>query len=152
MNLDIGSGLNPKKGYLHLDKERGSPHLEVRGSINQLPFIDNVFERVNVDNVLEHLDNPLKALGEVKRITKGTACFMVPNGKYYTWKTSDSNNEHLFSWNKYTFYNFLKTQFKYVFIDPSIRQLKKPNLKYKIFLSILQALFEKNELTGICKN
>jgi len=150
MILDIGCGQHPISKAIHLDVNKGSKHLDVLASIYNLPFNENSFQAVHCSNVFEHLKDPFKALQEVHRVSR-RAYIKVPNSKYYTWKTSDSNNEHLYSWNRWTLYNFLKLKYTMVFISESIRQIVKPNMKYKLFLALVSALFDRsNELLAEC--
>lgn len=50
-----------------------------------LPYDDEVFDVVFSDNVLEHLDDPLAVLGEVRRVLKpgGVFLFKTPNKHHY---------------------------------------------------------------------
>jgi SAM-dependent methyltransferase len=45
-------------------------HTDVVGDAHQLPFRDNVFDRVFAFNVFEHLANPKKAAAEILRVLK----------------------------------------------------------------------------------
>lgn len=59
-------------------KER--PHLDVRkGDIYNIPFKDNSFDLVICCEVLEHLEQPEKALAELERVTKNYVILSVPN-------------------------------------------------------------------------
>lgn len=48
------------------------------GSIYKLPFSDNSFDAVLCNEVLEHLDDPLRALDEMKRVTRRHVLISVP--------------------------------------------------------------------------
>ena len=56
-----------------------------------LPFDDNSFDSVLLDNVLEHLDNPISLLNEIKRVLceDGSLLIGVPGEKGY-----DSDSDH----------------------------------------------------------
>ena len=103
MRLEVGCGWtederDPPKGrypfrpmlkgsdvvYLELKPpEAGaSPRLAwVVGDAHRLPFVDRCFEEVASSHVLEHLDDPLLALCEMRRVLKeGRRCHIwVPN-------------------------------------------------------------------------
>lgn len=51
----------------------------IKCSAYRLPFNDNIFDAVATIEILEHLDNPEKALEEIKRVAKKWIIFSVPN-------------------------------------------------------------------------
>ena len=53
---------------------RPGPGVDVVGSVYDLPFSDNTFDMVLCMVVLEHLEDPPKAISEIKRVLK-------PNGR-----------------------------------------------------------------------
>ncbi len=56
------------------------PHLTLRkGNIYKLPYKDNSFDIVICSEVLEHLENPEKALQELIRVSKKHIVLSVPN-------------------------------------------------------------------------
>ena len=83
--LDVGCGLGLLKNYL--DKNRVNKYIgldvegkiDVHGSIYDLPFKDEVFDTVVMSEVLEHLEHPLDAFREVKRVCKSRIILTVPN-------------------------------------------------------------------------
>ncbi len=84
--LEIGSGSNPflrsdvlLDKYPIISKEHRS-NLKVAeihkrpfvlGDAEELPFLNNSFDFIIARHVLEHLNNPRKFIGELKRISKG---------------------------------------------------------------------------------
>jgi ubiquinone/menaquinone biosynthesis C-methylase UbiE len=50
----------------------------VKASAEHLPFRDNSFIEVYSSHLLEHLDNPDKALAEMKRVSKKTVRIILP--------------------------------------------------------------------------
>jgi 2-polyprenyl-3-methyl-5-hydroxy-6-metoxy-1,4-benzoquinol methylase len=73
--------------FLHAAVEIGSkvhPDLHLKqGNIYDLPYKDNAFDVVLCTEVLEHLENPEKALKELKRVTKKYCIISVPNEPWF---------------------------------------------------------------------
>ncbi len=100
-------------------KER--PHLDLRvGDIYKIPFKDNSFDLVICSEVLEHLQDPKKALSELHRVTKKYIILSVPNeplfrvanfirGKNLTRLGNDI--EHVQHWSGESFERFVSEKF-----------------------------------------
>lgn len=56
-------------------KERGCEAYEM--PVDELPFEDGSFDSVLLDNVLEHLADPISLLTEVKRVMRSDAVFVI---------------------------------------------------------------------------
>lgn len=160
VKLDIGCGnLNSvhsgdhvffnSKDVIHIDIKKKSYHLEVQTSVNSLPFKDNFFDISYLSHVLEHLENPLLALKEIKRVTKKTVVVRVPNASYFRFK--DEHEEHLFSWTPSTIESLLNKVFTNVKITTSKRYNKKRNYIKKIVFAIATLFLKNNEIVIICK-
>jgi len=87
------------------------------GDIYKLPYKDNSFDLVICTEVLEHLDNPKKALAELRRISSKYILLSVPNepffimanflrGKYI--KRFGNHPEHINHWTNPGFKMFLR--------------------------------------------
>ncbi len=65
-------------GYVTADIE--SPLAKVKMDIHQMPFVENRFDVVLCNHVLEHVQNDLQALAEIHRVLKpgGYAILQVP--------------------------------------------------------------------------
>jgi ubiquinone/menaquinone biosynthesis C-methylase UbiE len=60
------------------------PDLKLRqGNIYELPYKDNEFDLVLCTEVLEHLEDPEKALKELKRVAKRYCVISVPNEPWF---------------------------------------------------------------------
>ena len=56
------------------------PHLTIKqGSVYELPYKDNSFDLIVCTEVLEHLEEPAKALKEMLRVSKKHLIISVPN-------------------------------------------------------------------------
>ena len=154
MILDIGSG-TPSfyhkrldlNDVIHADISKTATHLEIQCSIYNLPFKDNGIKIIHVCHVLEHLDEPLKAIKEIFRVSKNYAIIKVPNAVYFKWKKESP--EHIFSWNQSTLFNLLTRYFSIVTIEPTQRNIGTSRLK-KILYLVITLFHRKNELTAIC--
>lgn len=89
--LDVGCGngsyvdvLLPEHDTMGMDWARlpawdAQPHRFVVGSAEDLPFATRSFDTVACFETLEHLEDPVKALGELRRVTRGNVLLTVPN-------------------------------------------------------------------------
>lgn len=68
MIVDIGVGENPR-GDVNIDMVR-TKHCNLIASVEYLPIKDESVETLLCSQVLEHLDNPVKALREINRVLK----------------------------------------------------------------------------------
>lgn len=101
-----------KIGKLH------HPDLDIRiGNIYDLAFENNSFDAVICTEVLEHLEDPSKAVDELKRVTKKYIIISVPNepffiganllrGKYL--KGFGNHPEHINHWTAWGIENYLR--------------------------------------------
>jgi len=107
-NLDDAIKLG-KKMYPNLKLQKGSAY--------DLDFKDSSFELIICTEVLEHLDDPHKAVEEMKRVSSKYLLFSVPNepffiganllrGKYL--KTFGNHPEHINHWTFWGFERMLK--------------------------------------------
>jgi|APSaa5957512535_1039671.scaffolds.fasta_scaffold22148_3 SAM-dependent methyltransferase len=89
-------GIDLTQKYLDIAAKNKDLKIEF-GSAEDIPFDDNTFELVILDQVMEHLINPKKAFQEAKRVLKkgGLFCIGVPDAGRY-------NQEYFFD-----FYWFL---------------------------------------------
>ena len=90
--IDIGSGNSPYKKYIienvdeYISVDKGDIHRHMLGTskeqffdadIKDLPFEDNSFDTIILTQVLEHIDEPTKALDEVKRVLKKNGVIII---------------------------------------------------------------------------
>jgi 2-polyprenyl-3-methyl-5-hydroxy-6-metoxy-1,4-benzoquinol methylase len=96
------------------------PELNLKkGDVYKLDYKDNSFDLSICTEVLEHLENPTKAVEEIRRVTSKYIVFSVPNepffilanllrGKYI--KSFGNHPEHINHWTIKGFESFLKKQ------------------------------------------
>jgi predicted SAM-dependent methyltransferase len=72
--LDLGCGSSKREGFLGVDSLQ-LPGVDIVHNLTQFPypFEDNSIEEIWMDNVLEHLPNPLRVMEELHRICKNGA-------------------------------------------------------------------------------
>lgn len=74
--LDVGCGARPYEplfaphasSYVGVDPV-DNPRAELKGSIEDLPVEDSSYDVVLCNQVLEHCDNPVRAVSELRRVT-----------------------------------------------------------------------------------
>jgi SAM-dependent methyltransferase len=63
--VDIGGGLNPRNGYVTIDKEDANILCDLNDGI---PLADNSVGVLNASHILEHLKDPYKSMSEIHRV------------------------------------------------------------------------------------
>jgi ubiquinone/menaquinone biosynthesis C-methylase UbiE len=79
------------------------------GSIYDIPFKDRSFDLVICNEVLEHVDDPGKALSELERVTKKYCLISVPHEPWFmmanflrgkNWSRWGNDIEHIQHWSR----------------------------------------------------
>jgi hypothetical protein len=78
------SGIDPVTKYVETAKENNTHDIRV-GAAELIPFADKVFDLIVMDQVMEHLVNPIYAFREAKRVLTdgGLLCLGVPDAMRY---------------------------------------------------------------------
>ena len=113
------TGVDVSEGALAYAREHYGEHATFRkGSVYKLPFSDNSFDAVLCSEVLEHLDEPLKAVGELKRVARSTVLITVPREPYFKWLNDmgraigvSLDPGHVNFWTKRSFQDFINAHF-----------------------------------------
>lgn len=94
------------------------PDIKIKkGTIYDLPYKDNSFDLVLCTEVLEHLDEPEKALKELVRVSKKYLVISVPNEPFFmfaqfvrgkNWSRLGNDIEHINHWTMFGFPKFIK--------------------------------------------
>jgi len=92
MILDVGCGsgeyesVSSRRGQVNIDiqKPKDKPSNFVLCDAHKLPFQSGVFEKALLIDVIEHLNSPIVALKELKRVVEkeGTIILGTPNALY----------------------------------------------------------------------
>ena len=109
--LNFGAGLDIRKGYVNLDVLK-LPGIDVVHDFNKFPypFKNNEFNYVYTSHVLEHLDDLVKVMTELKRISKKGAKILI-RVPHFSCGVSyrDPTHKRLFSY--FTFEYFTEESF-----------------------------------------
>lgn len=93
MILDVGCGSGffqdskeiKNRGFINIDilKPKNKIRNFVLCDCHNLPFKDNIFEKVLFIDVIEHIENPTKTLKELKRVSNNKIIIGTPNSIYF---------------------------------------------------------------------
>lgn len=92
-----------------------------KGNIYELPYRDNEFDLVLCTEVLEHLEDPEKALKELVRVSRKYLVISVPNEPFFmlaqlirgkNWSRFGNDIEHINHWTMLGFPKFVKKNSK----------------------------------------
>jgi SAM-dependent methyltransferase len=136
--LEVGAYGNPSYGKYFSNKIgldiRPGPGVDVVGDVYQLPFGDNEFDIVLCMVVLEHLEEPSRAIVEMRRVLKpgGKILVSVP----FLFPIHDSPND---------FWRFTKYGLKVLFKDWDIVELSAETNFNETFAVLLQRVGYQTE-------
>lgn len=113
------SGVDVKEEAIEYAKKHFGERARFRpGSIYKLPFSDKSFDTVLCSEVLEHLDDPNRAVGELKRVARNYVVISVPHEPYFQWLNNLGRLLHLAAdpghvnfWTSKTFQAFINAHF-----------------------------------------
>lgn len=76
--LDLGCGKRKQKSAIGIDISKDTD-ADIVHDLNKFPypFSDNEFDYIYADNIIEHLDDVVKVLEELHRITKNSATIKI---------------------------------------------------------------------------
>ena len=103
MKLNLGCGRDIRSGYINVDSVK-LPGVDKVFDLNKKrwPFKENTFDEINCKDIIEHLDDPLKAMSEIWRISKPEAIIRIHvpffPGMY---AVGDLTHKHFFNYNSF---------------------------------------------------
>ena len=135
---------------IYLDKI-ALPRINVVHDLNSFPypFKDSEFDEVCAEHVLEHLDNVVRVIEELWRITKPDGIMKIIVPAWNAWQAyTDPTHKHFFTRESFDFWDSTtsigKERGYYIAQKCKIKvEEKKIRFFDKSFLSILQPLFNK---------
>ena len=107
VNIDLFQGKTPHTSQQYIESRKITNF--VNADAHKLPFRDSVFFYTKCSHVLEHLEKPIEAIKEMKRVSKGVSVVYVPSNL-----NKDRTKTHLYSWTNWTLNNFMKRIFNNV--------------------------------------
>ena len=122
--LDLGCGKKKRQGAIGVDySDRHDADIIHDLNVFPYPFDDDSIDQVYLDNVLEHLDDPMAVMAEVHRISKKGARIKVIVPYFRSvWAFIDPTHRHFFTVDSFAFYDpehlicqrydYVKTRFK----------------------------------------
>jgi len=108
--LTIGCGKDIKKDFVNLDIAK-LPGVDVIHNLNKYPwpFKDNEFEYIYCDNVLEHLEDIIKPLEEIWRISRSKARIRIIVPIFPSvWSFCDPTHKSIYT---YFTFNYFRLKF-----------------------------------------
>lgn len=122
--LDLGCGKKKRPGAIGVDySDRHNADIIHDLNVFPYPLKENEFDYIYLDNVLEHLEAPMRVMEEVHRICKlgGQVKVIVPYFRSQ-WAFVDPTHKHFFAVDSFAFYDpdhiicqrydYVKTRFK----------------------------------------
>jgi len=134
--LNLGSGIDYREGWINLDLGNKNIYgkkikVDVIHDLNKFPypFSDNYFEEIWMDQVLEHLEEPLKVMKELIRISKDNAIITVRVPHFSHFKAFyDPTHKHFFSLDSINLMNYdceiIKKEFE-ISDNPFVKMIGK---------------------------
>ncbi len=100
MKLNLGSGKNIMKDYVNLDKAK-LPGVDIIWDLNKYPWPikSNTFDEIYASHLLEHVDNLIKCLEEIYRISKKDAKIIIKLPLFPSiYSVNDPTHKHFFTY------------------------------------------------------
>ena len=116
------TGIDLSEGAIAYAREHfGRQATFLTGSIYDLPFEADAFDTVVCSEVLEHLDEPARALRELRRVARRYVLVTVPREPYFQWLNTmgqwlgiSPDPGHVNFWTKAGFQEFIHPPFSEV--------------------------------------
>lgn len=145
IKLDLGCGGSKRKGYIGVDTIP-FPCIDIIHDLNEFPypFEENTIDEIWMDNVIEHLKEPVKVIEELYRITKNNALVTI-SVPYFRSVYSAIDPTHV---NQFT-------SFWFDYFDPDNIFSSKYNYshaKYKIKKKVFDREWENKKISKIHKH
>lgn len=133
--LNLGCGRKVKIGFLNVDGAK-LPGVDVVHNLNRYPwpFPDNSFSLIEAEHVIEHLDDFIRAMKELHRITKkgGTIYIEVP---YFNsvGMFRDPTHKTFFAYSTFNYFTEKLSRWEGdVHYFPKLFKIRSKRLNYKI--------------------
>ena len=128
--LNIGCGQDIRKGYVNLDsvKQKGT---DVIHNLNKFPwpFKKNTFDEIYASHVLEHVDDLVKVMKEIHRISKNNAKIII-RGPHFSCGVSYRDPTHKRFFSYFTFEYFCNPADYYLRKEVGLFKIKNRKLNF----------------------
>ncbi|MBX9838871.1 class I SAM-dependent methyltransferase [Silvanigrella sp.] len=152
IKIDLGCGRSKKEGFIGIDSIN-LPNVDIVHNLNQFPypFSNDEIDEIVMDNVLEHLDNPILVIEELYRISKNNAKITVSVPYYRSvYAYIDPTHKNFFSSYWFSYFdpnhNFFK-KYSYTNINLVVKKIEFDkeflNSKISFFHKLLIFLAQK---------
>jgi len=113
MKLNLGCGIDKKKGYLNIDSSKSiKPDKVWDLEKTPLPFKDNSVEEIIAEHVFEHIRNFVPLMHDLRRICKKGALIRIKTPFYSAWgQYNDPTHVRFFT--PFTFNYFKKGEYSH---------------------------------------
>ena len=105
--LDLGCGNQKKPGAIGIDINPDT-NVDVIHDLNKFPypFEDSTFDEIYADNVIEHLDNVVKVMEEINRISKPEGLIIIKVPYFRSrYASIDPTHKHHFTLESFTYFD-----------------------------------------------
>ncbi|MEK6823649.1 MAG: methyltransferase domain-containing protein [Nanoarchaeota archaeon] len=144
--LNIGCGKNIKKEFVNLDSVN-LPGVDIVHDLNEYPwpFKKDEFDEIYCSHVLEHLDNIIKPLEEIWRITKknGLIRILVPISPS-VWAFADPTHKQFYT---YFTFNYFRPEDNLNYYSKARFNIKKRKVSFSKYLRLVEILVNSSEIT-----
>ncbi|MBU2633718.1 MAG: class I SAM-dependent methyltransferase [Nanoarchaeota archaeon] len=141
--LNIGCGRDVLKDYINLDIVK-LPGVDIVHNLNKYPypFKDNEFDKIYCNHVLEHVEDLIKIMGELKRISKPNAIIKI-KGPHFSCGVNYRDPTHKRTFSYFTFNYFNNSFIEYDLPQFKVieRKLNTARTKPKILNPIFNPIF-----------
>ncbi|MGB2841756.1 MAG: class I SAM-dependent methyltransferase [Halobacteriota archaeon] len=105
--LDLGCGKRKQKGAIGIDISKETD-ADIIHDLNTFPypFVDNEFDYIICDNIIEHLDNVIKTMEEIWRISKNNATIKIDVPYFRSlYGSIDPTHKHFFTYHSFFYFD-----------------------------------------------
>ncbi len=105
MNLNAGCGFKRKKNWVNLDKyQQLNPDI-VADLDKGLPFKNEIFEKILLSHVLEHISDVVFTMNELYRVMKSGGIMTIEVPEFPTHGSiADPSHKHFFTRNSFRYF------------------------------------------------
>ncbi len=144
--LTVGCGKDIKKDFVNLDIV-GLPGVDVVHDLNKYPwpFKENEFEYIYCDNVLEHLNEIIKPLEEIWRISKSKAKIRIIVPIFPSvWSFCDPTHKSVYT---YFTFNYFGLKFDLNYYSKARFSILKRKILFNKFLKPFEWIVNCSEIS-----